>query len=305
MNILIIRSGAVGDFVLTTPVVATLKSAYPESMLSFAGNPDRLALAAHLVDHALDLNDAGWASVFGPEPCLPSRIRDVISASDLIVSFLPDADGVLGRNLRNLCAGTVITHTPHPSEDPPVHIVDHLLQALAPLRIDALRQPSVSTADPRLEDLPEAPYAVIHPGSGGQYKVWPADRFAAVASDLSNRLSVIVTAGPADEAIVSNLRSHLPDAHVVERISLPALAGLYAEADLFIGNDSGPTHLAAATGTPTLALFGPTRPAVWGPIGPHVKIVAEESDIPQTSRLKSISVEQVVKAANQLISQGI
>ena len=181
-----------------------------------------------------------------------------------------------------------------------------LLGALRPIGIETHRQPTVFLPAPGASSTTfERPYSVIHPGSGGQHKIWPADRFAEVGNRLGEWGPVVITSGPADEGIIARLKPLLPDARFVDPLPLPDLAGLFASARLYIGNDSGPTHLAAAVGTPSIAIFGPTDPRTWQPRGARVEVLTAPSDIPPESRLESIEVDQVLKAANRLISMEI
>ena len=116
-------------------------------------------------------------------------------------------------------------------------------------------------------------FAVIQPFSGSPKKCWPLDRY----QELARRLPMPVRwcAGPED---------HLPDALRFD--DLYELACRLATARLYIGNDSGITHLAAAVGTPVVALFGPTDPRIWAPRGPNVRVIAKTS-------LESITVDEV------------
>ena len=104
---------------------------------------------------------------------------------------------------------------------------------------------------------------------------------------------------------MAEMRRLLPDAAYPDPLALDKLAYLYGCASLYIGNDSGPTHLAAATGIPTIALFGPTDPAVWGPVGKQVYIVEGDRSLPSTERLASIEIDSILELAKQLISQEI
>jgi ADP-heptose:LPS heptosyltransferase len=115
---------------------------------------------------------------------------------------------------------------------------------------------------------------VLHPGAGSPAKAWPG------FPDLARRLGaagmpVVVTTGPADREVARWLEAAPGvDCHPAPDLSLRELAALAATARGWVGNDSGPTHLAAAAGTPTVALFGPTDPAVWAPLGPRVTVLA-------------------------------
>jgi heptosyltransferase III len=117
--------------------------------------------------------------------------------------------------------------------------------------------------------------AVIHPFSGSPKKCWPLERFQDLARRLADRMPVAWCAGPEDV---------LPSA--VHFADLYELACWLASARIYIGNDSGPTHLAAAVGTPVVALFGPSDPTVWAPRGARVALAAEAS-------LEAITIDRV------------
>lgn len=125
-------------------------------------------------------------------------------------------------------------------------------------------------------------FAAIHPFSGSARKNWPLERYRALRLDLP----VEFTAGPEEK---------LGEARRFD--DLAELARWLASARVYIGNDSGISHLAAALGTPTVALFGPTRPEVWAPRGPQVKILAK-------SDLEAIEVDAVEQAVRDLLSGG-
>lgn len=301
-SILVIRSGAVGDFVLTTPVIASLRSAYPGARLAVCGNPDRVVLISDLIDDMQDINDAAWAPFFNRNSAPTGDLARQISSTDLIVNFLPDADDVFSQNLRSLTAGTVLSYSPHPLEDGSIHIVDHLLAAICPLDIETTTQPIVSFADSiGLPDDIITPYAVMHPGSGGMNKIWPLERFAEVSQELAKGLQVVVSVGPADEHITSGMKHLLPDIQIVGPQTLPQLASFLQTASLYIGNDSGPSHIAAAVGTPTVAIFGPTDSRIWSPRGQKVSIVEARRSIPRAKRLESITAAQVMEKVDLLL----
>jgi len=139
-----------------------------------------------------------------------------------------------------------------PGDECAVHATDFYLRQVSG---QAGGQPHIDCAGAR-ED-----YAVIHPFSGSARKNWPLEKFRALAAKLP--MPVRWCAGEDDP--------HLPDAiHIGD---LYEMACFLARARLYIGNDSGITHLAAAVGTPTLAIFGPSNPAIWAPRGDHVRVV--------------------------------
>jgi ADP-heptose:LPS heptosyltransferase len=113
-------------------------------------------------------------------------------------------------------------------------------------------------------------FLAVHPGSGSPRKNWPAERFAALARQ--ERAPWLLVHGPADDAAAAVLAG-VPGAVLARDLPLRTLAGVLARAGAYVGNDSGITHLAAAAGAPTVALFGATDPGTWAPIGPRVRVV--------------------------------
>ena len=144
-----------------------------------------------------------------------------------------------------------------PTESAGIHATDFYLEqvrAIAPCASDGI---------PRIEcPVEREDYAVIHPFSGSARKNWPLPRFRAIAAQLERVMPVKWCAGEEDPP--------LPDAVRID--DLYELACWLAKARLYIGNDSGITHLAAAVGTPVFALFGPTDPEVWAPRGQNVRV---------------------------------
>jgi ADP-heptose:LPS heptosyltransferase len=153
-----------------------------------------------------------------------------------------------------------------------------------------------ATAEPWLRRLPEA-FLAIHPGSGSPGKNWPAARFVALAERLATGRRFLVIEGPADECSVAPLR--LERAVIARDLPLRALGALLRHAGLFVGNDSGVSHLAAAFGAPTLVLFGPTNPAVWSPSGPLVWTLRERAET-----LDALEVATVERAAREALRSG-
>jgi hypothetical protein len=132
---------------------------------------------------------------------------------------------------------------------------------------------------------PKRRVAVIQPFSGGRKKNWPLDRFQQLAAALP--LPVEWIAGPEEQ---------LPGATRTENLS--QLARHIATTTIYIGNDSGITHLAAATGVPTVALFGVTDARVWAPRGDHVIVIRGEN-------MQSIDVQAVSEIINRLLARGL
>jgi ADP-heptose:LPS heptosyltransferase len=157
-----------------------------------------------------------------------------------------------------------------------------------PAIVPSVEEELASTAFCR--DLPRN-FLALHPGSGSPAKNWPPDRFAALARAFSPDRPWLLVAGPAEAA------EPLPPGAVLARdLPLRTLGAVLARAGLFVGNDSGVSHLAAAWGTPTLALFGPTDPEVWSPQGPRVGTLRAPK-----GRMTEIGVDAVVDAARAVL----
>lgn len=134
----------------------------------------------------------------------------------------------------------------------------------------------------------------IHPGSGGKAKCWPLENYFSLIERLHKErdISFALLTGPAEDrslkekvAEFCRMRTNMLS---VDNEDLMTVAALLAECDLSIGNDSGVSHLAAAVGRPIVALFGPTDPELWKPMGNHVRVLASVS-------LKEIPVQSVME----------
>lgn len=150
-----------------------------------------------------------------------------------------------------------------------------------PLHPSAAAMASLQATLGALDIKPERPLAIIHPGATKAYKQWPVSYYAELAIWLDSvGFQVLATgAGNGDGATIAELQK-LAGNHVVSlhnRLSIAELIALFGEARVFIGNDTGPTHLAAATGIPVAAIFGPTDERRWGPMGRNVRIIRHQT----------------------------
>jgi ADP-heptose:LPS heptosyltransferase len=137
---------------------------------------------------------------------------------------------------------------------------------------------------------------VLHPGSGSSEKNWPSEGFATLARTLGRGRPVLVIEGPADAAACAPVLK-TKGARQVRGIPLRILGALLATSSLYVGNDSGVSHLAAAFGAPVLALFGPTNPEVWAPEGPRVRTLVAPAGI-----LHELSADLVLAEAESLLA---
>ncbi len=277
-NLLVLRPGAIGDTLLTMPSLAALRGRFPGAEITVVGNQAPLSLghAAGFLDRH-DAFGAAWVSdLFGDEPTPALRTR--LDRFDLGIVWMHavEAASDLAARLERAGVREALPLVSFPEPRSGRHLADHLVDTLLPLGITGPR-PAV-TLRPGVErphPLP-APLAVFHPGAGGRHKRWPGERFAALADRFAaSGWDVAVTRGPADEDAVAIFRSRLLLANPADLGGLPLdeLARILTRASLFVGNDSGMTHLAALLDVPTVAIFGPFDPSYWAPIGRYVEVV--------------------------------
>jgi heptosyltransferase-2 len=279
MRILILRGGALGDFIVTLPAIGLLRSRWPAAHIALIGNIRAAALATGgpCLAAAYDQNEVRWAPLFSSDP-LPGELADFLRSFDLVLNFWPDPDGALAAQFAQLGFGDDNTRRFLSASAQP---------ALAPAArhfCSPLRELGLTTNDFRSR-LPltgqttvtrEAPIA-LHAGSGSPRKNWPVDLWLELGRRLhrDHGAPLLFCGGEADEALRAPLAEGLAGIPHTFAWNLPlrTLAGQLARCRLFVGHDSGVSHLAAATGTPCVLLFGPTDPAMWAPPGPHVTVI--------------------------------
>ena len=291
-NITILRGGAIGDFVLTLPAINAVRKAFPTHDLRLIGHPATLALGG--VKTLLDHDDSRLIPLHREGP-IPVETRDLFATTERVLAYAVDPEQCLARQLRQIVAGPVLLWDPRPPADSGDHLVDHLLHPLREWNIPVCdRTPHIELA-PDHNPSAAAPQIIIHPGSGAPVKCWPEAQFRALADALQTRdWEVAFLCGPVEIA-----RGLATDCAIVQPPDLPTLASLLARAKLFIGNDSGPGHIAAAVGTPTLSLFGPTDPRVWAPRNPAGQVLQAP-----TENIAEIFLATVVDTALQMLENG-
>jgi ADP-heptose:LPS heptosyltransferase len=307
-RVLIMRGGAVGDFIVTLPVMGALRQTFPQAWIEVLGHPSRALLAHHprYADRVTDLESWDVYRLFQPAATVSSRLEAYLQSFDLIVAYLPTTDGVFNRQLRQYCHGNVITWSPHPPAG--IHVTDYLLQALEPLALQGIEP------YPRLELNAEAEakagsfwqasgyspsvkgVVAFHPGSGSQQKLWPVEGWRQVIGwARQHGIEGVVIQGPAEQerGIEDTLRPVTGDWPWARGLSLQELAALTRRCQAVLSHDSGVAHLAAAAGSTTLALFGPTDPYVWGPRSPRACVL--QPPVPQPLTLCNLPPETVIQ----------
>jgi heptosyltransferase-2 len=296
---LVVRAGALGDVLLLRRAVAILRRAYRRVLL-IAPGPSGAALVGpgpSEVDELYAWERSDLAALLAddaPRGALRERLRRV----GLAVVYSQSAD--LAHHL-GLVVPRVVRHDPAPPGG--LHASQWLTRPLDGLGLGVASgdlEPILPTEDEDNEArkllalLPED-FLAIHPGSGSPRKNWPTERFAALLDALTLQRPWLLVEGPADTAAAAPL-SCRPGVVVARSLPARVLGAVLARAGLFIGHDSGVSHLAASWGAPTLAMFGPTDPAVWAPVGPRVRVVRARE-----GRMDALTVDAVISAAGSRV----
>ncbi len=295
-SMLVIHQGALGDFILALPTLGTLRKAFPQARSVILGYPRILELVENrfYADEIASIDQKGMASFFVRGGALDPALSQFFSTFDLIVVFCKDREGTVIGNLRRVFQGQTIQISPFPPWNERIHMTEHLLRELRRYHfVTSEQNPKLylSGADQEwgknywrrkgLTPEEKSKAIVVHPGSGSKKKLWPLDRFVALIRTLrkDHDLRILVVLGPAEGGEIQKAFEQLdwemgPSAPLLLKgLSLLGLASVMDGCRFYIGNDSGITHMAAALGLPTLAIFGSTDAKVWAPRGDHVVVV--------------------------------
>jgi ADP-heptose:LPS heptosyltransferase len=301
-KVLIFHAGGIGDLLLALPALRVFRQNFPGSALALMGRPERLLLVAFdlQADSVHSIDRAGMAYFYLEGETLPSGLSTFFSSFGIALAFGKSNVGILAKNLQKAGVDRVITIPSFPPEGLRIHVSRYLMESLrasgiegeypwSPLRLpeEAMTFAKRFLADfaPKEEDR----LLAIHPGSGSPAKNWDPKNFATVAERLSEWAKILLISGPAQDG-VEEVRQAMRKASpwVADNLSLLHLAAVLKASTAYLGNDSGITHLAASLGLPTVAIFGPTNPEVWGPNGPGVNIFSGKNlSSPRSSEARS------------------
>jgi heptosyltransferase-3 len=318
-RILLVRLRSMGDCLLLTSPLRALKDEFPEFHVTilveprfagcFDGNPD--------VDEMLFAGDKH--SVVAQ---LLTRRSDAIlnlhgGPTSLFYSCLTWGKRIGVEHYQ----GAKLYHGLVPRPEPHAHTVESTMALMRWLGVRREQPPPLryevhlEEAGRMQEKLKGRPYVVIHPGSVLETKRWNAMRFGELARGLAARgFTIVVTAGPGEESLASSVAKETGETVIVLGLTIPELAELIRGARLYVGNDSGPTHLAAAVRTPTVAVWGSSDSRRWRPWSTEQRVVQNPfecnpcpgyrclvADSPLC--IESVTVEQVNAAVDELLDR--
>ncbi len=284
-KILVLRGGALGDFIVTLPALTLLRERWPGAKIELIGNATaaRLARNRGWLDAVHSQHEARWSGLFADGP-IARDLADWLGEFDLVLNYWPDADRTLQRRFPLRAGQIYITAEAMPRQSPAAAHYCEPLRALglvAPIHFTRIQPLPISERESSRSTPSSA--IVIHPGSGSPKKNWPEKNWLELVPRLP--VPVILIAGEAEAPRWATYSR--PGVTVLGPTPLEELVHHFAACRLFVGHDSGLSHLAAACGAPCVLLFGPTDPAMWAPPAPAVTVLRRGGD------LASIAIDQV------------
>jgi heptosyltransferase III len=280
-RILVIRGGAIGDFILTLPAIKLLRDRFPDAHLQILGSKHIAALAEErfYANAVRSIESATLAKFFAKDAELPDELTRSFAGFDLVLSYLFDPDGVFETNVKKCGAGMFIGGPSKLNDSE--HAAHQLARPLAALGL-SLSSPAAQLFPTDLDRVAikglvdhSGITIAFHPGSGSESKNWPIENWIELGDALlAKDFRLLIVAGEADTTRTQQLKAAWKgkSARFAENLPLPHLAALL-ERSVFVGHDSGISHIAAAVGARCLLLFGRTDPAVWAPAGEHVTVL--------------------------------
>ena len=325
-NILVIDFGQLGDVVMSLPALRAIRDRFPYAKITVAvGKPGKELLS--LCGYANEVFEVDRVALRdGPTLISIGRIAKLVTqvrrakfdfVIDLhsyyetnILGFLSGASHRLYSRRENRSLDFLGNFKPRPArERPAAHLVDRYLDLLKPLGIEnAPRTPKLTTSTPddhaveamlKKEKAQSGELLVgMFPGAGHVSRLWPVEKFAEVADHLirNDRVRVIVFAGPEERALVPQMRTIFPSRTIFfDRLTIPQLASMQARLTLFISNDTGPAHIAAAVGTPVIVILDRPDLHSYTPAGEQNRFICGDS-------IAQIAVADVYSAAHELLA---
>jgi 3-deoxy-D-manno-octulosonic-acid transferase len=326
-NILVIDFGQLGDVVMSLPALRAIRGRFPYAQITVAvGKPggELIGLSGYAND-ILEVDRVGLRD--GPTLISIGRILKFVSrVRKAKFDFVVDLHSFYETNLLGFLSGAphrlysrrsnnrslyfLANFNPQPAKEvESTHLIDRYLDLLKPLGVQKpVRTPVLNTnpaADFAVEALLKKEKAQsgellvgLFPGAGNTSRLWPIEHFVELADHLvrNDRVRIIVFAGPEESEMVPHMRPLFPAKTIFfDRLTIPQLVSAQARLTLFVSNDTGPVHIAAAVGTPVVVIMDRQDPHCFTPIGEHHRLIFGRS-------ITGIPVAQVYKAAHEVIA---
>ncbi len=312
-SILVVRGGAIGDFILTLPVLAALRTQFPGCRLEVLGYPHiaQLAEVGGWADTVHSIEARALAGFFARRGDLDEDLADYFAGFALIVSYLYDPDGIFQENVARCSPAQFVVGPHRPDEHLRVHATEAFLKPLERLAIygaDPVPRLRFEASPAACGDGPPVARSVtrsalaLHPGSGSEQKTWPEANWRELITELvaSTDFDLLLVGGEAEADRLHRLAALVPESRLQLAHSLPLreVARRLAACWAFVGHDSGITHLAAAVGLPGLVLWGDSNETVWRPMSEQMVVLRAMDG------LAHLSVTTVLNGLNDLVARG-
>ena len=311
-TVVMIHPGALGDVLLAVPAMRWLRSRFPDHRLVLCAGPEvsSLLTTCDIVDEWASLQAREAASLFAESGQLAPRWQEWLSSCDLALGWMQDAEGTFAARLQSFGARQAIVRSPFSDDLKAIHQSDRFLEIFGEdpgESVEGFSPSGGSTLGPPAQEYlrqwgfsDSATLVFIHPGSGSRAKCVGLEILVSVVEAIQDKGAIpVILEGPADQIQVEGLLHALPtQPFVLKGLDLVTIAGLLVQGRLFIGHDSGLTHLAALVGIPTVALFGPTDPERWAPRGAQVTILTGGPSL-------EIQASQVLLASQAHVHEGV
>ena len=282
-RILIIHPGALGDVIVSFPALILLRQSFSIIALVCGNQIGKIAEEFRIVDKAYPIESAVFASLYSDIP--DSKITNFLQPYQKVVLF--SYGKLLSGRLQDE-AGIIIL-PPRPKANKRIHVGCHLVTMIKKRNLikgvsTECHYNYLKELAPRNGPLEYNPSKIIiHPGSGSWKKNWPLEKYLEVEVLLNKKgFKAEYVIGPAELDLIDDLNNIQDgqDRNIHQLYDLLHLLEIIKHSAGFIGNDSGISHMAAFTGTPTVAVFGPSDPVRWKPIGNHVQVFKSGNDCP-------------------------
>lgn len=268
-KILVIRYGALGDMVVTLPVLQSLKESNYYVTLSGNSQYRDFFLQYGYVDEFIPFDGDFFLPLFAGEPQV--NVSRYLENFHIILAYTDESEP-FSVALKRSFSGKIIFYPVQPSRINE-HIISYLLQPVRGIASCIKEVPEIM-----LDTTVDRNYFVIHPGSGSIHKNWSKEKFLQLYTHLSQKKGGYILLGCAEDDMKNFWSRNVPAEKIINSPALKSLMNLVRKTELYIGNDSGISHIFSASGIPSVIIFGPTSPAVWSPKGKNVKIIYKEVD---------------------------
>lgn len=286
-NVVAIHPGALGDVLLAVPGIKKLASQFPRHtiLLIAHASVSRLLAECHVIDEWVSMESQVCAGLFSGVGYESMELRSCLERCDAAVAWVDDVEGALAGVLRRCGVPKIWIQSPFSSTLRERHQRDRFLETIGEGNTNGLEEDTLQIPPHLIEEgriclenegiLKDRSLVLIHPGSGSAHKCLKPEKLSNIIEQLQNRkMSPVLLEGPADQGMVEDvLRLLRKKPPVLRRLDLSRLAGVFTHTAMYLGHDSGVTHLAALLGVRTVAIFGPTDPDRWAPHGHHVAIL--------------------------------